>query len=548
MQKTIHALVALAALLIATPLEAHFVWMRIDIADEQPTAHLFFSEAGHVDGNRLPDSIQAAEASVHTAGSDAKSLSLSDSEVDDFISRAATLNSGSTTAVFTDCEYGLYHGMLLQYYAKAIHLGDPAELDQVNKWAGAKLDIIPSLAPGKLIVGVAWEGQPVEGADVQIVDPHGNEHDLVTDAQGSLDFEGLKEGLYCVRTNRSDKSATGNVDGEDYKGASYYATLTIRIPASLAGGEPGQVSGVELESAYPQLPIGISSFGAAVNGDYLYVYSGHTGRAHAHSKDNLSEHFCRINLRQADATWEPLPMPRPLQGLAMVAHGDHVYRIGGLEALNAADDDELLQSVADFERFDVNRKQWESLPDLPQPRSSHDAIVVGDKLYVVGGWTLSTEGDEEWLYNGLMMDLSADKLTWTEFEVPFERRALAAGTHDGLIYAMGGLTSLGEIDRTVSVYDPATGNHFEGPELPGSGMDGFGISAWQLDGRLFVSGVSGTVLELDTAANEWKEAGQLKQGRFFHRLLPDHEGALLAVAGASMRGHLTNIEKIDFEN
>ena len=81
--------------------------------------------------------------------------------------------------------------------------------------------------------------------------------------------------------------------------------------------------------------------------------------------------------------------------------------------------------------------------------------------------------------------------------------------------------------------------------MPGTGMDGFGVSAWHVGDRLFVSGVSGTLLELDDATNVWKEAGQLQQGRFFHRLLPAHDGSLLAIAGASLSGHLTDIERVE---
>ena len=35
------------------------------------------------------------------------------------------------------------------------------------------------------------------------------------------------------------------------------------------------------------------------------------------------------------------------------------------------------------------RQEVDALAPLPEARSSHDAVVIGDKLYVVGGWTLS---------------------------------------------------------------------------------------------------------------------------------------------------------------
>ncbi len=40
-------------------------------------------------------------------------------------------------------------------------------------------------------------------------------------------------------------------------------------------------------------------------------------------------------------------------------------------------------SVADFARFDPATNTWQALQPLPGGRSSHDAVVVGDTLYVV---------------------------------------------------------------------------------------------------------------------------------------------------------------------
>ena len=51
--------------------------------------------------------------------------------------------------------------------------------------------------------------------------------------------------------------------------------------------------------------------------------------------------------------------------------------------------------MADVARFDPKTKQLESLTQLPEPRSSHDAVVIGDKLYVAGGWQPGVIVEEE---------------------------------------------------------------------------------------------------------------------------------------------------------
>src|SRR3990170_862556 len=77
----------------------------------------------------------------------------------------------------------------------------------------------------------------------------------------------------------------------------------------------------------PPLPVPVASFGGAVHDGWLYVYSGHTGKKHEHSRENLSKHFVRTRI-EGGSDWEELPIETPLQGLPLVAHGDHLYRVG----------------------------------------------------------------------------------------------------------------------------------------------------------------------------------------------------------------------------
>src|SRR5690606_3988964 len=79
----------------------------------------------------------------------------------------------------------------------------------------------------------------------------------------------------------------------------------------------------------PELGEAVSSFGGAVADGWLYVYSGHTGREHQHSRDNLSQTFARLELANPQQ-WEVLPMETPLQGMPLVAANGKLYRIGGL--------------------------------------------------------------------------------------------------------------------------------------------------------------------------------------------------------------------------
>lgn len=298
-------------------------------------------------------------------------------------------------------------------------------------------------------------------------------------------------------------------------------------------------------TAWPDLAQPVSSFGGAVVDGRLYVYSGHVGEAHAHSKKNLSTTFQRLAL-DGDGDWEQLPAGPGLQGLPLAGWDGALYRVGGLSAKNAPGEEPDLTSVADVVRFDPRLKSWTPSTSLPAGRSSHDAVAADGKLYVVGGWNLGG-GEERWHSSALVFDLAEPQGSWRELpRQPFERRALAAVVHRGHLYAIGGMTTEGpslDVDRL----DLANGRWQKGPAIPagdGKGkINGFGCSACAVGGRLFLSTMDGGVQELSADGTEWREVGRLKVARFFHRLLPRNERELIAVAGASMKlGHLGSLE------
>ena len=301
----------------------------------------------------------------------------------------------------------------------------------------------------------------------------------------------------------------------------------------------------------PPVPVKVASFGAAVAGDSLYVYGGHVGRTHQHSVQNLSHRFFRLPLTNPSEGWQDLGEVKGLQGLPMVPWGDQVCRVGGLDALNNQDaEEEDLVSTDSVACFDPESNAWKALPSLPLPRSSHDAVVAGDHLYVVGGWQLRGAGNEPHWHNTMeVLDLSAAEPAWRSVEQPFERRALAAAAAGGKVYAFGGLGEDGTSQR-VNVYDVATDSWSEGPELPpmAKRMKGFGVSAFGVGDTVYLSGADGIVHSLEAGAEAWTTGlARLETPRFFHRLLP-HGDRLLFVAGAARSGHLGSIETLALDS
>jgi hypothetical protein len=109
-------------------------------------------------------------------------------------------------------------------------------------------------------------------------------------------------------------------------------------------------------------------------GGSLYVLGGYFGQPHNYSKEFQSGEFMRLDV--ATGKWQELPPIQGLQSVALVNDGRYLYRVGGMRALNAAGEPENLQSVKEVARFDPVARTWTALPDLPEPRSSHQALIA----------------------------------------------------------------------------------------------------------------------------------------------------------------------------
>lgn len=308
----------------------------------------------------------------------------------------------------------------------------------------------------------------------------------------------------------------------------------------------GVARAAETDAARPALPlmaVGVSSLGAVACDGFLYAYGGHTGKAHSYSTKTVSGAFARLNLARPDA-WESLPAGPGLQGLNLAAHGGKVYRVGGMAPRNAPGEPADNRSTAEVAAYDPAAKGWARLPDLPEPRSSHDAVVVGDTLVVVGGWNLQGDAEPKWHASALALDLKAARPEWRTLAQPFQRRALTAAAVGTRLYVLGGLTPENGSGCSTDILDVATGAWSKGPAYPGGGMNGFSPAACELGGRLYLSAADGNVYRLSADGSAWETAGVLAHRRFVHRLVPAPGGRLVAVGGASKGGNVTAVEAV----
>ncbi len=300
----------------------------------------------------------------------------------------------------------------------------------------------------------------------------------------------------------------------------------------------------------PPLPQPATSFGAAISGEWLYAYGGNTGKAHEFNRECVKGDFFRLRLPDG-AAWEKLPGGTALLSVSLVAYEGKIIRIGGMNARNEKGAKNDLHSTDEVVQFDPATQQWTALPALPEPRSSHDAVLVGDTLYVGGGWKLAGDDGEgvhaAWQQTLLALDLRALERGWRSVAQTFQRRALAAVAGGGKLWFLGGMDGEDEPSRAVDWYEPATGAWGKGPDLPDGSMAGFGIAGCAAGGRILASPLSGKISALSANGSQWEEIAKLTPARFFHRLLPLADGRVLAVGGSNRQGHVQTLELVSLD-
>lgn len=424
------------------------------------------------------------------------------------------------------CEYGVMQRgegkpFLLAYYPKFIRgaFKPPSPIKELP------LEILPQQASRFL---VTFRGQPLPDVQIVVVTPTGEAKDPVTtDSKGEVSVVVAAPGNFGIRARHFEKRA-GESKGKKYEEIRHYATLVVEgakdKPA--AAKEPG-------EGNFPPLPEAVSSFGAAEADGWVYAYGGHLSKTHNYSTEAVVGSFRRLNAADPHR-WEELPGGPKSQGLAMVAYKGKIYRIGGMQPRNAPGQPTDNHSLSSCAVYDPATKTWTPLPDLPGARSSHDAVVAGSKIIVVGGWKMNgADKESDWYSTAAILDLDSKNPEWKEIKQPFQRRALNAAVLDGKVYVLGGINDEDVIELRVDIYDPVKDVWTTGAPLPGPKRNGFSPAACTVGGRLYVSTADGKISRLSADGAAWEPVGQLKQPRIVHRMVSVGDHLIVTVGGAS---------------
>ena len=177
-------------------------------------------------------------------------------------------------------------------------------------------------------------------------------------------------------------------------------------------------------------------------------------------------------------TWAPKrSMPTTRARMAAVTFDGMIYVFGGASRRGG----KVLDAVEVFNPEAGERGAWKKLAKLPKALAATSAAVVGDKIYVIGGWD---RGAQKEVY-GTVFEYDPKEDTFDQKrDMPTPRGGLGVAVLQGKIYAIGGW-NLEEVLNVVEVYDPATDTWEAKKPMPVQKAL-FGITT--LSGRIFAIG------------------------------------------------------------
>ncbi len=148
--------------------------------------------------------------------------------------------------------------------------------------------------------------------------------------------------------------------------------------------------------------------------------------------------------------WDDGPaLPAARDHAAAAAIGSAVHVTGGSARATAS------SGETDHWVLRENAASWETLADLPEPRTGHALVAIGERLFVVGGAGSSAR-----------VLIFEDGRWTTGAAMPIPRDHLVSLVVDGRIWAIGGRSGFRDVLDRVDIYDPEADAWSPGPALP----------------------------------------------------------------------------------
>ena len=219
----------IATLLVSTSVMAHSLWV---LAEGERIEVVFEHSMNPGEGAYNQDILAKGETWVRTPGSGKHRVELSEVGPKDGRYMVGTTDRQAPRSVEHYCLFGIYQGRLDYFYGKYLDVGSPAELSSLAAAEGHTIDIVLKALRDSLEVRVLWEGRPLEGHRIAVIDPTGKETKLRTGDDGVLRFQPKEPGCYGFWSVVVDDENKGVHEGVRYTGAMHSATASVEWPLS----------------------------------------------------------------------------------------------------------------------------------------------------------------------------------------------------------------------------------------------------------------------------------------------------------------------------
>ncbi|MDP9076084.1 MAG: hypothetical protein M3O71_01545 [Bacteroidota bacterium] len=196
-------------------------------------------------------------------------------------------------------------------------------------------------------------------------------------------------------------------------------------------------------------------------------------------------------------TWQKLteiPADRRRGGAGEAAYNGKLYIVCGITHGHRSGTNSM------FDCYDPATDKWTSLPDAPHIRDHSMAVVVGDKLYAIGGRNTSLHDANNFMsfFDKVVLDVDCydfktGKWSTLDAKLPLGTGGGTAVNLDNKIYYIGGeratATKPNGPQKDVFVLDPSTQNQWA--KAAGLNMARNGVGGTVLDHKIYIAGGAG---------------------------------------------------------
>jgi N-acetylneuraminic acid mutarotase len=216
--------------------------------------------------------------------------------------------------------------------------------------------------------------------------------------------------------------------------------------------------------------------------------------------------------------------------------GRFIYVVGGFERASSA-------TSAAVERYDIRRRSWRRMADMPIALNHLTAVAYRGDLYVHGGYAAALSDPRP-----VLLRLDPDRNRWRRLRPsPSPRAAHAAAVIGHRLYVAGGADDSGSL-QTLEIYDFRSGRWSSGPSFPGPARNHTtGVAS---GGRFYVlagrdQGNYTAAERYDPARRSWERLPSLRTARGGIASVRLRDGRIVVFGGERLEPGGTTIAEVE---